>query len=349
MWIFSLIIFILVLGLIILVHEFGHFICAKKSGVHIYEFSIGMGPLIFTHKGKDGIDYNIRALPIGGFVQMAGEVYEDDGKIPKEKFMCNRPWYQRLMILVAGVFNNFVLAIVLLFILAIIWGPTSSTPKVLNVQKDSAASISGMQSGDIITAINGHEFTSWDVGQIYLYYKNNDNVYTFDVTHENGEKETLTLVPKISKDEKGNETKTFGIQIDNRREKNFIECVKFTFQKFIDVMKSMAITVWGLLTGQVSASNLSGPVGIYKVVDQSVKYGFQQLIYITAFLSINVGFINILPFPAFDGGHVFFMILEKLKGSKLNAKFENTCNMIGFALLMLLMLYITVQDIIKFF
>lgn len=349
MWIFSLIIFILVLGLIILVHEFGHFICAKKSGVHIYEFSIGMGPLIFTHKGKDGIDYNIRALPIGGFVQMAGEVYEDDGKIPKEKFMCNRPWYQRLMILVAGVFNNFVLAIILLFILAIIWGPTSSTPKVLNVQKDSAASISGMQSGDIITAINGHEFTSWDVGQIYLYYKNDDNVYTFDVTHENGEKETLTLVPKISKDEKGNETKTFGIQIDNRREKNFIECVKFTFQKFIDVMKSMAITVWGLLTGQVSASNLSGPVGIYKVVDQSVKYGLQQLIYITAFLSINVGFINILPFPAFDGGHVFFMILEKLKGSKLNAKFENTCNMIGFALLMLLMLYITVQDIIKFF
>lgn len=349
MWIFSLIVFILVLGLIILVHEFGHFICAKKSGVHIYEFSIGMGPLIFSHKGKDGINYNIRALPIGGFVQMAGEVYEDDGEIPKEKFMCNRPWHQRLAILVAGVFNNFVLAIVLLFILAVIWGPTGSTPKVLNVQEDSAASISGMQSGDIINAINGHKFTSWDVGQIYLYYKNNANVYTFDVTHENGQKETLTLVPKITKDEKGNETKTFGIQIDNRRDKNFIECVKFTFQKFIDIMKSMAITVWGLLSGQVSVSNLSGPVGIYKVVDQSVKYGIQQLIYITAFLSINVGFINILPFPAFDGGHVFFMILEKLKGSKLNAKFENACNMIGFALLMLLMLYITVQDIIKFF
>ncbi len=349
MWIFSLIIFILVLGLIILIHEFGHFICAKKSGVHIYEFSIGMGPLLFTHKGKDGIHYNIRALPIGGFVQMAGEVYEDDGEIPKEKFMCNRPWYQRLMILVAGVFNNFILAIVLLFILAIIWGPTSSTPKVLSVQEGSAASISGMKDGDIITAINGHKFSSWDVGQIYLYYKNKDNVYTFDVKHENGEKEMLTLVPKISKDENGNETKTFGIQIDNRRDKNFLECLKFTFQKFIDVMKSMAITIWGLLSGQVSVSNLSGPVGIYKVVDQSVKYGLQQLIYITAFLSINVGFINILPFPAFDGGHVFFMILEKLKGSKLNAKFENTCNMIGFALLMLLMLYITVQDIIKFF
>ena len=83
MWIISLIVFIFILGIIILIHEFGHFICAKKSGVYIYEFSIGMGPVIFTHKGKDGIDYNIRALPIGGFVQMAGEVYEDDSKIKK--------------------------------------------------------------------------------------------------------------------------------------------------------------------------------------------------------------------------------------------------------------------------
>ena len=98
MWFISLIIFILVLGLIVLVHEFGHFICAKKSGVFIYEFSIGMGPVLFSHKGRDGINYNIRALPIGGFVQMAGEVYEDAEEIPKEKFMCNKPWYQRLCI-----------------------------------------------------------------------------------------------------------------------------------------------------------------------------------------------------------------------------------------------------------
>jgi len=117
MWIVSLLIFIFILGIIILVHEFGHFICAKKSGVYIYEFSIGMGPVVFSHKGKDGIYYNVRAFPIGGFVQMAGEVYEDDKKIKKEQFMCNRPWYQRLAILVAGVFNNFVLALVLLFVI----------------------------------------------------------------------------------------------------------------------------------------------------------------------------------------------------------------------------------------
>lgn len=349
MWIISLLIFILILGIIILVHEFGHFICAKKSGVYIYEFSIGMGPVIYSRKGQDGISYNVRAFPIGGFVQMAGEVYEDDKKIKKEQFMCNRPWYQRLLILIAGVFNNFVLALVLLFIMALIWGPTSSVPKVLNVQENSAASVAGMKSGDIITSINGHAFSSWDVGQIYLYYKNTDNLYTFDVKREDGSIDTLKLTPKIETDEDGNERKVFGIQIDNRRPSGILESIKFTFQKFKDIIYSMIITVWGLISGQVSISNLSGPVGIYKVVDQSVQYGLQQLIYITAFLSINVGFINILPFPAFDGGHVFFMILEKIKGKPLNAKFESICNGIGFALLMLLMLFITIQDIFRLF
>lgn len=349
MWIFSLLIFILILGIIILVHEFGHFICAKKSGVYIYEFSIGMGPVIFSKKGKDGIKYNIRAFPIGGFVQMAGEVYEDDKKIKKEQFMCNRPWYQRLAILVAGVFNNFVLALVLLFLMALIWGPTNSVPKILNVQENSAAHKAGMKKGDTIISINGHEFSSWDVGQIYLYYKNPSNEYLFEVLTEDGSKKILNIKPAIEKDDEGQERKVFGLQIDNSSPKGVFESLKFAFRKFKDVIHSMIITVWGLISGQLSVANLSGPVGIYKVVDQSVKYGIQQLIYITAFLSINVGFINILPFPAFDGGHVFFMILEKIKGKPLNAKFENACNMVGFALLMLLMVFITIHDIINLF
>ena len=349
MWIISLIVFIFILGIIILIHEFGHFICAKKSGVYIYEFSIGMGPVIFTHKGKDGIDYNIRALPIGGFVQMAGEVYEDDSKIKKEQFMCNRPWYQRLCILVAGVFNNFLLALVLLFVMALIWGPTSSTPRILMVQEGSAAESAGIRAGDLITSINGHEFSSWDVGQIYLYYKDSDGIYDLGVTHSDGTSDTISVKPNVVTDEEGNETRVFGIQIDNRREKNIWESIKFTFQKFVDIIHSMAITVWGLITGQVSISNLSGPVGIYQVIDQSVQYGIQQLIYITAFLSINVGFINILPFPAFDGGHVLFMIIEKIKGSPVSSKVETICNLIGLALLMLLMIVITIQDIMRLF
>lgn len=349
MWIVSLIVFIFILGIIILVHEFGHFICAKKSGVYIYEFSIGMGPVIHSHKGKDGIYYNIRALPIGGFVQMAGEVYEDDHKIPKEKFLCNRPWYQRLMILAAGVFNNFVLAFLLLFVMAMIWGSANTTNQVLSVQEDSAALKAGMKDGDVITAINGHKISNWDVGQIYLYYKVEDNTYSFDVTHTNGEKETLKIVPDTVKDEEGNEQHVFGIQMNATSEKGFLASINYAFTKFGNVIHSMVLTLGGLFTGNLSIRNLSGPVGIYKVIDTSLQYGIMQLIYITAFLSINVGFINILPFPAFDGGHIMFMIIEKIKGSPVNSKFENACNLIGMTLLMLLMIYITIQDILHLF
>lgn len=349
MWIVSLLLFILILGVIILVHEFGHFICAKKSGVFIYEFSIGMGPVIHTHKGKDGINYNIRALPIGGFVQMAGEVYEDDSDIPKEKFLCNRPWYQRLAILVAGVFNNFILALVLLFILALFWGATNATSTILEVVPNSAAQISGLQNGDTILAINDHKFSSWDVGQIYLFYETDNNTYNFQVKHSNGQVENINVTPKKETDENGNERNIFGIQMKTVKETGFIASIRFAFQKFGSIVQSMVATLGGLFTGQLSVSNLSGPVGIYKVIDQSAKNGIMQLIYITAFLCINVGFINILPFPAFDGGHVMFMIIEKIKGSPVNTKFESTCNLIGMALLMLLMIYITIQDIIRFF
>ena len=118
MWFFTLVVFILILGLIVLVHELGHFLWAKKFGVFIYEFSIGMGPVIYSRKGKkDGITYNIRAFPIGGFVSMAGEVYEDDNSVPKEKCLCNKPIWQRIIVMAAGVINNFIMAIILLFVI----------------------------------------------------------------------------------------------------------------------------------------------------------------------------------------------------------------------------------------
>ena len=130
--ILNILLFIFILGILVFVHEFGHFMTAKRSGVYIYEFSIGMGPEVKSIQGKDGIKYSIRALPLGGYVQMAGEIYEDDDTkiIPKEKFMCNRPWYQRLVILVAGVFNNFLLAIILLIVIGAIWGSPSLNPEI---------------------------------------------------------------------------------------------------------------------------------------------------------------------------------------------------------------------------
>ena len=357
LFIIKILLLLFILGIIILVHEFGHFIWAKTFGVHIYEFSIGMGPLLHTHKGKkDGINYNIRAIPIGGFVSMAGEVYdsgevdENNKKIKKDKLMCNKKWWQRLIILVAGVVNNFILAIVILFIYTLIWGGGAITPKVLNVVEDKPAAAAGLKSGDVITNINGYNVSSWDKAQIILYYKNTNEYYTFEVKHTDGTKEEIKIKPEIIKDEEtGAESKLFGIQIDAEDTSNVFKSFVYSIRKFNSIISSMVYTIWGLISGKIGLSALSGPVGIYEVVGETINYGLNYFLYILAFLSINVGFINILPFPAFDGGHVLFLIIEKIKGSPVNAKIENTCHLIGFILVFLLMIVVTISDIIKLF
>lgn len=357
LFIIKILLLLFILGIIILVHEFGHFIWAKTFGVHIYEFSIGMGPLLHTHKGKkDGINYNIRAIPIGGFVSMAGEVYdsgevdENNKKIKKDKLMCNKKWWQRLIILVAGVVNNFILAIVILFIYTLIWGGGAITPKVLNVVEDKPAAAAGLKSGDVITSINGYNVSSWDKAQIILYYKNTNEYYTFEVKHTDGTKEEIKIKPEIIKDEEtGAESKLFGIQIDAEDTSNVFKSFVYSIRKFNSIISSMVYTIWGLISGKIGLSALSGPVGIYEAVGETINYGINYFLYILAFLSINVGFINILPFPAFDGGHVLFLIIEKIKGSPVNAKIENTCHLIGFILIFLLMIVVTISDIIKLF
>ncbi len=350
MWFLTLILLILILGVIILVHEFGHFITAKLFKVHIYEFSIGMGPVIKKHKGRDGIDYNIRAFPIGGFVSMAGEVYEDDteNKIKKEDFMCNKKWWQRIIILAAGVFNNFVLAILILFVMALIWGSTSLTPKVGEVIDDFPVKEAGIKAGDTILEINNHKVSTWDQAQVYLVMKSKNDTYTFLIKHADGKTEKYNITPKVTKDKEGNDTRAFGFKIAIEESHGFLASIKYAFQKFGSLISTMWITVINLFTGAISLSSLSGPVGIYQVVGASISAGVSQLIYLIAFLSINVGLINILPMPAFDGGRILFLLIEKIKGSPVNAKFENWCHTIFFILLILLMIYITIFDIIRF-
>lgn len=350
MWILTLLLFVFILSLIILIHELGHFFWAKKCGVHIYEFSIGMGPVIFSKKGKDKIDYNIRAFPIGGFVQMAGEVYEDDKKIPKKKFMCNKPWHQRLMIIVAGVVNNFIMALVLLFAYALIWGAPNITSEVKEVIKDYPAYEAGLREGDKILEINGKNAKTWDAANIILVLKNKKDYSTFKVERKDGTIEELKITPKKEKDpETEQERNIYGFAVNQDIEKGFIPSIKFAFQKFGSIVHSMVITITSLFTGALSVNMLSGPVGIYQVVDQSAQYGLANIIYLVAFLSINVGFINILPFPAFDGGRALFMVIEKIKGSPVNSNFENMCHTIGFILLLILMIYISFNDILRLF
>jgi len=363
--IINILLFILILGILVFVHEFGHFITAKKSGVYIHEFSIGMGPAIKTWKGKDGIDYSLRAFPIGGFVQMAGEIYEDDDTdtVPKEKFMCNKKWWQRLIILCAGVFNNFLLALVLLFFIALIWGAPSLTPAIYKVIPNSSVAAtqvkeinsegkevvkSGIMDGDVITKINGKKVKTWDKAQLLLIMKDKDGKYDITVKHQNGKEESFQIEKTKFKDEEGKEMEGFGFEMKSEVNKGFKAAFKYAFQKFAAISEQMWMTLGGLFSGKISLNSLSGPVGIYTVVGETRKAGIANIIFLTAYLSINLGIMNILPIPALDGGHVLFLLIEMITRKKVNQKIEAMTTNIFFALLMLLMLYITIHDIFTF-
>ena len=363
--ILNILLFLLILGILVFVHEFGHFITAKKNGVYIHEFSIGMGPAIKTIKGKDGIDYSIRALPIGGYVQMAGEIYEDDdtNTVPKDEFMCNKKWWQRLMILFAGVFNNFLLALVLLFLIALIWGAPSLSPKIYRVIPNSSVAAtqvietdeegneiitSGIQDGDIITSVNGKKIWSWDKAQLLLLFKDKDGKYDITVKHENGKEESFQIEKTKFTDSDGEEMEGFGFEMKSEVNKGFGAAIKYAFQKFAAVSEQMWMTLGGLFTGKISLNSLSGPVGIYTVVGETRKTGIANVIFLTAYLSINLGIMNVLPIPALDGGHILFLIIEMITRKKVNQKVEAWTTNIFFFLLMALMIYISIHDVFTY-
>lgn len=419
----TIIYFILILGTTVFVHELGHFLFAKKYGVHVYEFSIGMGPRLFKFNRKnDETDYCLRLFPIGGFVQMAGEeIDDDDNDIPEDKKLTSKPAFQRFMIMVAGVMMNFITAFILLFFIGLL-----NTVSLNNVYINGST-IDGLKNDDRIVAINGNFVNNYDklalemtiagsenftmtlknsegkkydvevnpveVGQSFLPFGKD---YGFEVsnleitksdikglnvgdtiTKVNGEEVKdleillvtlediedefeLTIVDSKEKTkdftievkEKENDTSlgfSYGFYLKGEEQKGLLAGIKYAFLKFFSTIEQMIFTVFYLITGKISLGMMSGPVGIFNVVGTVSKAGFTSVISLLCLICINVGFINMLPFPAFDGGHVLFILIEKIKGSRVDPKVENTIHSIGFILLMILMVLITYNDIIKLF
>lgn len=341
----TLIYFILILGVIVLIHEFGHFIFAKKAGIYVYEFSIGMGPRIFKWTRKnDETEYSIRLIPIGGFVQMAGEEVEDDKSIPKNKKFGTKTFGQKFMTVIAGIMNNFILAILLFFIIALISGAPQNKAIVGEISEDYPAYTSGLKTGDRILKINGKNAKTYDTLALELQVNNGKKIEM--EVERNGKTKTINLTPKKEKQD-GQTVYKYGFTITDEVETGFFASLKYAFTKTFSLLHQMILIIAYLVTGNLNLTALSGPVGIYSIVGTAASSGILSILSLTALLSVNVGFINLLPLPAFDGGRLLFIIIEKIKGKPVDPRLENTIHSIGFFLLMALMLLITYNDIIR--
>ena len=344
----SLIWFVLILGAIVSVHEFGHFIFAKLSNTYVYEFSIGMGKKLFGKKRKGGeTEFCIRAIPLGGYVMIAGEDVEDD-KIPKDRQMCNKGFWSRFMVLFAGAFFNFIFAFVILFVSALIWGAASTKPYIGDVSPDYPAYSAGLETGDLVLSIDGEKISNWDRGLVMLQVTKGDAV-VFEVQKTDGSIVKYTVEPMLVTDEEGNESYKFGIATAYEKEYGFVNSLKYACNKTISLLGSMWDTLKYLFTGKVGVNQLSGPVGIFSIVDSQAEQGLEAVLYLVAYLSINVGLINLLPFPAFDGGRILFLLIEKIFKKPVSKKVENIIHSVGFMLIIALLIYVTFNDILRLF
>ncbi|MEG0799426.1 MAG: RIP metalloprotease RseP [Bacilli bacterium] len=348
-FIFTLLILLFILGFIVLIHELGHFLMAKRCGVYVEEFSLGMGPKLFSYKNKkkeNASTITLRAFPIGGYVAMANS--ENDGfKIKKNQVLENKSFINKLLVLLMGIIFNFILAIVLLFLNGLIYGSPDNSPYVGDILDKSAVDVAGFEKGDLIKSVNNKKVSSWDDVLLKINIIKGKNSYSFDVLKTSGKTETYNVVPTITKDKDGKETKTFGFSISSKKEYGFVNAIKYSFKSVGNITKSLFVIIGNLFTGGISVSNLSGPVGVFSVVDQLKAQGLEAIIYLLAYLSLNVGIINLIPIPVFDGGRILITAIEEVRHKKLSDKFSSILNMIGFGILIILMVFVTLSDVLK--
>jgi regulator of sigma E protease len=231
-------------------------------------------------------------------------------------------------------------------LVGLFFGSPEMKPYISNVLDDYPAQKEGAEKGDLILSINGEKMSTSDDVLLKLELVTKGKDITLEIEKPNGDTKVYTLKPKkITED--GNTYYRLGVNLTDEVNKGFGAAINYAFTKFTSIFRTMWKTVSGLITGLIGLQSLAGPVGIYSIVEEGTKAGLEPVLNLVIFLSVNIGFINLLPFPAFDGGRVLFLIIEKIKGSKVNSKVENIIHAVGFGLLLLLMILITIQDIIK--
>jgi regulator of sigma E protease len=349
----SILVFFLVLSVLILVHEFGHFIVARKSGIKVEEFGFGLPPRIFGKKFGETI-YSINALPFGGFVRLHGEQEENEETIVSRSFL-HKSKKIRFLVVIAGVTMNFLLAILVFGIVYSFTGIPRETGKikVINIATGSPAETAGMLVGDVIASVGGEIVTSSDAFIAKTSeYKGKKLTYGIE-RNVGGEEKTLTirLTPRDNPPEGegpvGVTITTMEIYFPPLLLRPFYG-VYYGFKDGIYWGKTIAMGLFdmasGIFRGQ-APKDVSGPIGIYAVTTEATKGGFLILLNFVGVLSVNLAILNIIPFPALDGGRILFIAIEAISRKKVSRKVEATINNIGFMILLTLLLAVTFGDV----
>lgn len=350
----SIIVFIIILSVLVLVHELGHFLAAKMSGMKVWTFAIGFQPTILSKKWGE-TTYKINALPFGGYVRIHGESDLDPNE-DQDRMFKNKSKTKQLFVLLAGITMNFLLALFLMIIISGIARPTVLSDQeiasglyddmqtvALSVIPGSPADIAGIPPGAVISTVNGiNDPTPEQISEITKKGEPVNLQYTV------GEKvvEEKLLPVKIDDTNQSVIGISTGV-VATIPGQNFWQSIKNGTQNTINITKSVVTGLVGLLTGKVGFDGLTGPIGLVEIVGEASRVGLVSLLFLTAVISVNLAILNLLPIPGLDGGRVFLVLLELIRGKKFTDKAVGIVNMTGFALLILITIFVTIQDIIR--
>ena len=328
---------LLVIGILAFVHELGHFLVAKSFGFGILEFAIGMGPVVWK-KEKDGIQYSLRAFPIGGMCRFEGE----DEKSENPRAFNNQKVWKRILVVLAGPLMNVLFAVFFAIVTLVAYG--DYMPQIVGFSDASSpAALSGMKEGDILLKVDGEKLTYYTEATNAIAQANSESC-TVEVDR-GGEKVALTLQNIYNQSEGRN---MLGVTIQPARYHfPFMSCVGNSF-RYVGEMVGMMFDFFGeLFKGNVQEGDVGGPVMMIDIIGQAVRLGFESVLRMAVLISINLAVVNILPFPALDGGRLVFMLIEAVRGKPIDQNAEGMVHLIGFGLLMLLVVFLTYKDIIR--